>query len=302
MRAPRNRYREDYVREHADFIARVLAEVRAVGPITSGALAKRLESKAPRVGWWGWSEAKRAVELLFSTGEVAVKDRVNFQRRYDLPERVHPPEVLEGGTPTDEARLELLALGAAALGIGTIHDLADYYRLPLTAARALLPLLLERGDVREVSVEGWRNMGYLHRDAAAPRRVSARALLGPFDSLVWAGAATSKGGYRDRLKRLFDFEYRIGIYDRAAERTGGYYVLPFLLGERLVARVDLKADRQADALLVRHAALEDHAGANEVAVGLDAELAAIAEWLGLGGVRVEADGPLAATLRAGGPT
>lgn len=272
-------------REQAELVAAVLDRVREDGPLGAG----DFESKA-QGGWWGWSDAKRALEHLFLSGALTTVDRVNFARRYDLAERVHAPDVL--GTPgldVDEGQLELLARSASALGVGTAHDIADYFRVPLTATRALLPRLVERGDVDAVEVEGWREPAYLHREAAVPRRLRAQALLAPFDPVVW---------YRDRAERLFDFRYRIEIYTPAPKRVYGYYVLPFLLDERLVARVDLKADRASGVLLVRTAHLEEHADIGAVAPALAEELDSMAAWLELADVTVEAAGPLGDALRS----
>ena len=274
--------------EHT-LIARVLEDVRDRGPVAVG----EVDGHETRAGWWRWSEAKRALEYLFAKGEVTVFDRVNFSRRYDVPERVHSPDVL-AMPPIDAetARLELLALSAAPLGIGTARDFADYFRLPLTATRATLPLLVERGDVEVVRVDGWREPAYLHRGAALPRRVEARALLAPFDPLVW---------YRDRIERLFDFHYRIEIYTPAPKRVYGYYVLPFLLDDRLVARVDLKADRASSALLVRTAHPEADVDVPRVASELTTELSSVARWLALETVTIEAPGALGDALRQAVP-
>lgn len=272
--------------EHAELVDEVLAAIRARGPLG----ASDFESKATG-GWWGWSDAKRVLEYLFLSGAVTTAERVNFARRYELVERVHGADVLaRPALDEDVGQLELLARAASALGLGTAHDLADYFRVPLTATKALLPRLIERGDLEQVNVEGWRDPAYLHRSAAVPRRVEARALLAPFDPVVW---------YRDRAERLFDFRYRIEIYTPAPKRVFGYYVLPFLLDERLVARVDLKADRASSALLVRTAHLEEHADTRRVAPELAAELASMAEWLELERVDVQAPGVLGDALRRG---
>ncbi len=172
--------------EHPGLVAAVLERVRADGPLGAG----DFEGKA-RGGWWGWSDAKRALEYLFLSGALTTADRVNFARRYDLAERVHPSEVLSRpGLDEQAGQLELLARSARALGVGTARDAADYFRVPLTATKALLPQLVERGDVEVVQVEGWREAAYLHREAAAPRKIEARALLGPFDPV--AGTETGR--------------------------------------------------------------------------------------------------------------
>jgi uncharacterized protein len=276
-------------REHPELVAAVLERVRAEGPLGAGDF-----EGAARGPWWGWSDAKRALEHLFLSGALTTADRVNFARRYDLAERVHRPEVLAWpGLDEEAGQLELLARAASALGVATAHDLTDYFRLPLTATRALLPRLVDRGDLETVNVEGWREAAYLHREAAVPRKIEARALLAPFDPVVW---------YRDRAERLFDFRYRIEIYTPAPKRVYGYYVLPFLLDDRLVARIDLKADRASSALLVRTAHPEPGVDLPRVASELTAELASAARWLELEAVTIEAPGELGDTLRQIAPT
>lgn len=271
--------------ERPDYVSSILKHVREVGPVRVG----DLDGSAARQGWWGWSEAKRAIEYLFLTGQVVAADRQNFTRVYDLPERVLPSSVLD--TPAaspDDAQLELLALGARAVGIGTFTDITDYYRLKPTKVRHLLPRLIERGDIQAVTVDGWKDTAYLHREAAMPRKVEARALLAPFDPLVWR---------RDRTERLFGFHYRIGIYTPAAQRVHGYYVLPFLLGTTLVGRADLKADRKTSRLLVQAAFAEPEVDRPHVGRELLGELTSMAAWLGLRDVHVEPRGDLAQHIR-----
>ncbi|MPZ98088.1 MAG: winged helix-turn-helix domain-containing protein [Dehalococcoidia bacterium] len=280
------RWRWEFEEQFPRYLEGVLEEVAARGPLTPEALDDPGERRGP---WWGWGRGKLALELLFGRGEVSVAERRNFERYYDLTERVLPPETVNGATPTvEEARRELLLLSARSLGVGTAKDLADYYRLPLTASKPLLRELVAEGALQQVGVEGWREPAYLDPAARLPRRVEARALLSPFDSLVW---------FRDRDERLFDFHYRIEIYTPEPKRQFGYYVLPFLLGERLVGRVDLKADRAASALLARAAHLEPGAHPGETAEALAAELRSMADWLGLERVVVEPRGDLAPALR-----
>jgi uncharacterized protein YcaQ len=218
---------------------------------------------------------------------VTTSSRKHFTRLYDLPERVLPREVLDQPTPSEaDAQRELLRVAARALGIGTEDDLADYFRIARRVARPLIADLVEEGTLQRVDVEGAPAL--LARDAEA-RRFASRtvALLAPFDPLVW---------YRPRALRLFDFHYRIGIYTPAHARTHGYYVLPFLLGDRLVARVDLKAERDAGVLSVASAHLEPGVDPSAVAPALSEELAHMAAWLGLERVKVARKGKLASAL------
>jgi uncharacterized protein len=270
-----------------ELVAWVLREVRERGPVT----AREIEGDLPRSkeNWgWNWSETKQALEFLFFAGDVSVARRnAQFERLYDVPERVLPRHVLEHPEPTDaEARLELVRRAATSHGIATAAALRDYYRMKTDAARPAIEALVESGELVPVTVEGLSRPAYLHRDARLPRRVHARALLSPFDPLVWE---------RARAEHLFDFRYRIEIYVPAHKRVHGYYVLPFLLGDRLAARVDLKADRRAGVLRVLGAFAEATAP-DETAVELAAELRRLAAWLGLDAVHVEGNGDLAPGL------
>jgi uncharacterized protein len=226
--------------------------------------------------WWGWSDGKRAMEWLFWAGEVTTATRRGFERIYDLPERVLPPDVLNAPTPTeDEAQRELLRLSIRALGIASERCLRDYFRLEPQDAKARIPELVEAGDLVPVTVEGWNGPVYLDPQARIPRRVEARALVSPFDPIVWE---------RTRTERLFDFRYRIEIYTPAEKREFGYYCLPFVLGEKIVARVDLKADRSAGNLIVHSIHPEAGMPPEEIAPALGDELRLMAEWLNLGSI------------------
>jgi uncharacterized protein len=210
-----------------------------------------------------------ALEYHFASGTLAVAERRNkdFARSYDLTERVVPEAHRERDLPREEAHRELLRRAARALGIGTAGDLADYYRLPIREARRLLLELARARELREVRVEGWKEPAYLHPEARAPRSIEARRLLSPFDPVVW---------HRPRVARLFDFEYTLEIWVPQAQRRWGYYVLPFLMRDRLVARVDLKSDREASRLLVAAAHVEPGVERAEVAEALAEELATMA--------------------------
>jgi uncharacterized protein YcaQ len=259
-------------------------EVRVNGPLT----AAEIEHEAPREkgNWgWNWSSVKRALEFLFWAGEVvAARRNGSFARVYDLPERVLPAQVLAAPTPTPaESYRELVAVAARSLGVAAEFELRDYFRLPVAGARAAIPELVEEGVLIPVEVRGWRQPAYLHADAKLPRRVRVDTLISPFDPLIWE---------RARTERLFGFSYRIEIYTPAHKRVHGYYVLPFLQGDRFTARVDLKADRKAGVLRVPAAWLEPGADADTTAEALAAELRRLAGWLGLDAVAAPEGGDL----------
>jgi uncharacterized protein len=280
-------------RERPGLVRQVLEQVRDRGPIAASALAadhaEATGAQPRRSGpWWDWSDVKRALEWLFWSGQITAARRRRFERLYDVPERVIPRPVLAKPTPpVADAQRELVRIAARALGVAAERDLRDYFRLDLADARARVAELVEAGELWPVEVEGWTVPAFLHAEARLPRAVSARALVGPFDSLVWE---------RSRAERLFGFRYRIEIYVPKPKRVHGYYVLPFLLGDRLVARVDLKADRQGGALRVQAAHAEPDAPP-ETAAELRAELESMAGWLGLERLDVVPRGDLAPDLR-----
>ncbi|MCW1430228.1 winged helix-turn-helix domain-containing protein [Novosphingobium sp. JCM 18896] len=248
----------------------LLDRIRIDGPLA----ASDFESHKGQSGWWEWSDTKRALEWLFWAGHITTATRRgSFERVYDLTERVIPAHILSEETPGEaQACLALIERAAKAHGIATAADLRDYFRLSPEQARTAIAGLVEEGVLIPVNVPGWRDT-WIHRDARRPRTIKGQALLAPFDPLIWS---------RDRVQRLFGFHYRIEIYVPAEKRKHGYYVLPFLLGDRLVARVDLKADRQASRLLVQTCHFEPDAP-RDAAEALRAELGLLARWLGLGG-------------------
>jgi uncharacterized protein YcaQ len=273
-----------FIREKRAYVDAVLEEIGRRGPVTGGDFAD-----GPRkAGWWNWSEGKSALEWLFAAGLVAVKTRRGFERVYDLTERVIPPDVLARPTPgAADAQRELVRIAAAAMGVATLSDIADYFRLPVAEARARVGELVEAGELEAVSVQGWKGRAFLWRGARIPRRVDGEALLSPFDNLVWR---------RERTERLFGVRYRIEIYTPAHRREHGYYVYLFLKGEAVAARVDLKADRKAGRLMVQAAHLEPGQAPTEIAGALAKQLSTLAAWQGLADVAVSKKGDLSAAL------
>lgn len=272
-------------REQPGLIEAVYRQVAEEGPIA----ASRMEGPRGPGGWWGWSETKQALEYLFWSGRITCAARTrSFERLYDLPERVLPAEIRALPTPPEEeAQQRLLELAAEAMGVASETDLRAYFRQGVAETRSGLAALVEAGRLQEVAVKGWKQPAYLHPAARRPRRFDCCTLLSPFDSLVWD---------RDRTERLFGFHYRLEFYTPAANRRFGYYVMPFLLGERLVGRVDLKADRAAGRLLVLGAFAEAGEPPDALAGPLRQALESLAGWLGLPEVRVEPKGDLGRAL------
>ena len=276
-----------FLRERRDFVDRVRDEIATRGPMSASELEMGHKGQG---GWWGWSEAKRAVECLFWAGELTTATRRGtFERVYGLPEKVIPKAVWALPTPDRaDAQRQLYRIAARAMGVATSKDLRDYFRMPVEGAKDRIAELVEAGDLLPVTVKGWREPAYLDAGARRPRRIETTSLLSPFDNLIW---------FRERTERMFGVRYRIEIYVPAEKRQHGYYVLPFLEGDALTARVDLKSDRKAGVLLVQSAHAEPWAS-HETPVKLAHELKRMAGWLGLESVRVQKKGDLAEALSA----
>lgn len=287
-RSFRDRY-AGHFRENATLHDELLAQLRDRGPLTTSEIEHEENVRLPG-GWWNKNEVHRSLMRLFLAGEVVTTGRKRFQRVFDVRDRYDfGPEVAD-----DDAKLELMRRASVHLGIATLDDLRDYYRLGYLAdARAALAVLLERGDVTEVRVEGWDKPAYLAKEQTRSRKLDVDAILSPFDPLVW---------HRPRALRLWDFHYRISIYTPEPQREHGYYVMPVMIGGELVGRVDLKRDTKADALLVQHAHIEPihEARASELAPRMHALLRASADWHGLSDVRLQGPGTWTDALRASG--
>lgn len=274
-------------REQQPTIARVLQAVREQGALGAGTLNTRQERAGP---WWDWSAEKIALEWLFAAGEVTVAGRRGFERLYDLPERVLPSAIINQPQLAEaDAQRGLLLHAVKALGLGTEKDVRDYFRQDSAPARMGLAELLEQGAIQRVQVQGWKQPAYALPEFKVPRKVTASALLSPFDSLIWE---------RARTERLFDFRYRLEIYTPAHKRVYGYYVLPFLHHERIAARIDLRAERAAGRLAV-HAVHEEQPGLDEQGMhALAANVRQLADWLGLPQVLINCQRASGARLRA----
>ncbi len=274
------------------YVEQVLADLADRGPLCAGELQDPGQKERSDHAWGGRSAGRLALGRLFAIGKAGSRRIGNFERQFDVIERIVPPETLAASTPTrQDAQRELLRRSAQSLGVGTADDIADYYRIRNPQARPRIAELVESGDLIEVEVEGWQKPAYRAAGSKLPRTLKASALLSPFDPVVW---------YRDRAERLFDFRYRIEIYVPEAKREFGYYVLPYLLGEELVGRVDVKAERKHRVLRVKGAWHQDSgllsASVGEIASNLSTELRALAEFQQLDDVVVEANGNLASFL------
>lgn len=271
---------------HPGVLDDVMRQVVDNGPLTVRDLhATGTRSEA----WWGYGPGKTALEVLFAQGALTASRTDHFLRLYDIPERSIPEHLLLAPPASEhEAYRELLMAALRHHGIGTVHDIVDYFRLNIATARPVIASLVKEGRMVEVAVEGWQGPTYLDPDAVRPRTISPTTLLSPFDPVVW---------YRDRAERLFKFRYRIEIYVPEHRRVHGYYVLPLMVDGVLVARVDLKADRERGVLLVRSAYLEDGGDLHHVVAALTRELERFAGWLGFPKIEVGSRGNLSGALR-----
>jgi uncharacterized protein YcaQ len=295
MRAKYGAKDDSWFRTHREIVDWVRSELADRGPLRPAEIEHDAKQGA-RGPWWDWDVVKNALEYLWLFGEVAIAGRRGFERRYGLAEHVLPAAVLAAPVARDDAIRELIGRAAKAHGVGTASDLADYWRIKdRRAVMTAIADLQDAGVLQPVTVQGWESAGrpakaWVHRDAALPRRVDAAAILTPFDPVVW---------FRDRAERLFDFEYRIEIYTPAPQRRYGYYSLPVLIGDDIVGRVDLKADRAASTLLVQSAWWENGRPA-DAAARLADELRSAARWQGLEAISVsrwgDATDDLAAAL------
>jgi hypothetical protein len=285
-------------KQQLKFIEAVYDEVAERGPLSAGSISIGGKGSG---NWWGWSDGKRAIEFLFRQGRVAIAGRRNFERLYDIPERVFTREVLKAKPlPEREGKKELLVRAARAMGVGTARDVAMYFHVDMWWDRAradgtrrpantnvLFEELVEQGRLEQVKVEGWKQPGYIVPGAKIPRTIDARAIVSPFDPLMWE---------RKWTNAVFGFEYQIEIYVPAPKRIYGYYVLPFVMGDAFAGRVDLKADRKASTLLVHAAYVEAGRDPKAVAAALADELRSMAHWLALERITVGAKGSLAKPL------
>lgn len=276
---------ERIIGEDPEFVDKVFDEVRTAGPLRVGELSDGGARTGP---WWGYGPGKLALEWLFARGEIAIADRPNFARLYDLTERVIPLSVRQVEVEPVSGRRSLLRDAVRHHGVGTAADIADYHRIKVTTARPLLEDLAASGEIVEVDVDGWKGPVYMDPEAVVPRQIRGAALLAPFDPVVW---------FRDRAERLFGFHYRIEIYVPRPKRVYGYYVLPFLLDGELVGRVDLKADRVSGTLIVQGAFAEVGQDPVRVGAALRPQLEAMARWQGLERIDVRRHGNAADHIR-----
>ncbi len=274
-----------FSKDEKAYLKQVLAFVKSHGPTAQSDLPDKSKGAG---GWWGWSKGKLALETLFAQGLLTTAKRESFERFYDLAERVIPQDILALETPNErETFLRLIDLSGQALGIGTEFDLRDYFRLPVTETKHAIADAVEAGLLIPVSVEGWKQPAFLHARAKIPRKIEASTLVSPFDPICWD---------RDRAERLFNFHYRIELYTPGPKRKYGYYVLPFLHGDRFAGRVCLKADREAGILRANRSHIEENRDPDEIAPALANELQRMAGWMGLASVEIGSVGNLAKAL------
>jgi hypothetical protein len=277
---------EALLEAHPEVIGDVRQQVYEDGPLTVRDLDAPNHRNEP---WWGYGPGKIALEVLFGNGEIAALRTSNFTRLYDAPERmIGEPWLDARALPKEEAYRVLLRDAVRHCGIGTVHDIADYFRLNMSRSAPILAQMAAAGEVEEVEIRGWEGPVYLDPRAVRPRRIEGAVLLSPFDPITW---------YRERADRLFGFEYRIEIYVPEPKRVYGYYTLPFMLDGELVGRVDLKADRKESTLLVRSVWREEGTDARHVGAALSSELETFAKWLQLDGIDVADKGNLASEIR-----
>lgn len=292
----RYRHTRDTMRRNRELADDVRAVIAEAGPVTPRRIEEVLGiERAPQAagGWWNRGEVKHLCEAMFASGEFAATRDDVFGRHYDLAERVVGADRVDRRVERDDAHRELVRRAASALGVATVADLADYYRLKTADVRPAIADLIDSGVLQPVSVDGWRDGAYLHTAATVPARVRTAnrergAILSPFDPLVF---------FRPRTERIFGFHYRIEIYVPEHKRVHGYYVHPYLLGDEIVARVDLKADRQRGVLMVPGVFSEAGQRLSEIASALRRDLQVLADWLGMESVEIGSRGDLADTLR-----
>ncbi|NNF67924.1 MAG: winged helix-turn-helix domain-containing protein, partial [Gammaproteobacteria bacterium] len=284
---PRPRGFQQFLRKNKNYVADVVDQIRSTGPVAPQDLPRLTGVDTRLTGSWIGTVQRAVLEFLFGQGQIAaVGRRKNFSREYDLADRVIPAQHFNKQLTEHAAQRELLQRAAAACGVATVADLADYFRMSISAARPRVAELVEEGVLQSVDVEQM-GQALVHCDARLPRSVTTAALLSPFDPLVW---------FRPRLKRLFDFDYRLEIFMPSEQRKWGYYVMPFLLGDTLVARLDIKADRENSRLQVIAAYKEPGTRAGDITAPLIKELRQLAGWLGLASVQVGGKGNLARGL------
>lgn len=298
-----------FARQNQSLIDWILAEVKTRGPLTVSQFEH--EGSTRKGQWWGWSDVKTALEWLFIAGHLTSAGRQGFSRRYALPEQVLPQNVADAiagahelsSAEHHENRKTLLLQAIDTLAVATAQELVDYHRQnradPKQKAQ-LLAQLVESGQLRQVTVEGWGadgKPGAAYIGARGLRELqegqpgtNPTTILSPFDPTVW---------YRDRAVNLFDFEYRIEIYTPKEKRIYGYYTLPILHNRKIVGRIDLKSERKEKTLMVQSAWAEASMDSKQVAASAAAlakHLVEVAKWQGLQRITLEPIGTMAADL------